>query len=93
MPGAKAGTRVRSLVPSLTVSPLSFASSEAGGPVAVTVAVSVAGVMPSVPPRPVTVRVKVSMVYGASASIVTSGVGLVLSLNVAPLAGVVSAQP
>ena len=49
--------------------------------------------MPSVPPRPVTVRVKVSSVPSASASIVTSGVGLVLSLNVAPLVGVVSAQP
>ena len=92
MPNAKTGARVRSLVPSLTVSALSFASSVAGG---VTVAVSVAGTVPSVPPRPVTVRVKISPVPAGSAGMVTTGVALVASSNVTvtPLAGSVSAQP
>ena len=91
MPDAKGGARVRSFVPSLTVSALSVASSE----MAVTVAVSVAGTMPSVPPRPVTVRVKVRPAPSASAGIVTSVVALVSSSNVTvtPLAGSVSAQP
>ena len=69
----------------MTVSPLSVASSEAG--VAVTVAVSVSGAVPLVPPRPVTVRVKVSTVSAASAGIVTTGVALVASSNVTPLVG------
>ena len=63
--------------------------------VTVTVAASVSGVMPSVPPRPVTVRVKVSSVSAASASIVTRVVALAASSNliVTPLVGAVSAQP
>ena len=63
--------------------------------VAVTLAASVAGAMPSVPPRGVTVRVKVSSVPAVSAGIVTSGVALAASSNVTvtPLAGSVSAQP
>ena len=62
--------------------------------VAVTLAVSAAVSIPSVPPRPVTVRVKVSSVPAASVWIVTSGVALVASSNVTltPLAGVVSAH-
>ena len=60
--------------------------------VAVTLAVSVAVAMPSVPPRPVTVRVKVSLVPASSSGIVTSGVALVSSSNVTPLTGVVSSQ-
>ena len=66
-----------------------------GSSIAVTVAVSVAGAMPSVPPRPVTVRVKVSSGSVASAGMVTTGVALAASSNVTvtPLAGSVSAQP
>ena len=62
--------------------------------VAVTLAVSVAVSIPSEPPRPVTVRVKVSSVPAARFGIVTSGVALVASSNVTltPLSGVVSAQ-
>ena len=50
--------------------------------------------IPSVPPRPVTVRVKVSSVSAISSGIVTSGMALVALSNVTvtPLAGVVSAQ-
>ena len=62
--------------------------------VAVTLAVAVAVSIPSVPPRPVTVRVKASSVLAARFGIVTSGVALVESSNVTltPLAGVVSAH-
>ena len=58
-------------------------------------AVSVAGSMLCEPPRPVTVRVKVSSAPSASAGIVTTGVALVSSSNVTvtPLVEVVSAQP
>ena len=95
MPGAKGGARVRSLVPSLTVNDSSVASSEAGEAVAVTVAVSVPRRIPLVPPRPVTVRVKVSSVSSGSDVTVTFGVTLVSSSNVTatPLAGLVSAHP
>ena len=92
MPDAKAGSRVRSLVPSLTVRALRVATPEAVGAVAVTVAVSVAVAMPFVPPRPVTVRVNVSSVSSTCAGIVTTGVALVALSNVTPLAVVVSAQ-
>ena len=63
--------------------------------VAVTLAVSVAGAIPFVPPRPVTVRVKVSSVSSVSAGIVTTGLALALLSNVTvtPLAGLVKAQP
>ena len=59
-----------------------------------TVAVSVPVAMPLVPPRPVTVRVKVSSVFAASGGIVTVGVALVSSSNVTstPVVGLVSAQ-
>ena len=62
--------------------------------VTVTVAVSVSVAMPFVPPRPVTVRVKVSSAPSACAGIVTTGVALVSSSNVTvtPLAVVFSAQ-
>ena len=61
--------------------------------VTLTVAVSVPGAMPFAPPRPVTVRVKVSSVSAVSAGIVASGVTLVSSSIVTPLAGSGSAQP
>ena len=81
----------------MTVSNSRVASSEALDAVesvAVTMAVSVLGAMPCVPPGPVTVRVKASSVPAARFGIVTSGVALVASSNVTltPLARVVSAH-
>ena len=61
----------------------------------VTVAVSLSVVMPFVPPRPVTVRVKVSSVPASSAPIVTTGMALASSSNVTvtPLGAAVNSQP
>ena len=67
--------------------------STAGAGGTVTLAVSVPGAVPLMPPRPVTVRVKVSAVFSVSAGIVTTGVALALLSNVTPLAGLVNAQP
>ena len=50
--------------------------------------------MPSVPPTPLTVRVKISSVSAGSAGIVTTGMALVSSsiVTVTPLTGGGSAQ-